>query len=145
VGRRARVAVLACGDELVAPGDTRGGGRVTDSNSIMLAAEIEDLGALPVRTEIVRDEADAVRAAIEGAVAADAVVICGGLSVGERDFVRSSLVALEARFAFEGAPISPGHPVSVAFVRGVAGNARRVPDRVRSVRSPGPACDDGRR
>jgi molybdopterin molybdotransferase len=119
VARRVHVAVLACGDELVEPGEARGGGRVTDSNSLMLVAEIDELGAHGVRFGIVRDEPQAVRAALERAAAADAVVICGGLSVGERDYVRSSLQALDARFAFEGAPIAPGHPVTVAFVRGV--------------------------
>jgi molybdopterin molybdotransferase len=119
VARRARVAVLPCGDELVEPGDARAGGRVTDSNSFMLAAEIDELGGLAERAAIVRDDPEAVRAALDRAVTADAVVICGGLSVGERDYVRSGLRALDAHFAFEGAPIAPGHPVSVAFVRGV--------------------------
>jgi len=119
VARRARVAVLACGDELVEPGDARGGGRVTDSNSIMLVAEIDELGARGIRFGIVRDDLQAVRAALDRAVAADAVVVCGGLSVGERDYVRAGLQSLGARFAFEGAPIAPGHPVTVAFVRGV--------------------------
>jgi molybdenum cofactor synthesis domain-containing protein len=113
------VAVVACGDELVEPGEVRGGGRVTDSNSLMLVAEIDELGARGVRCGIVRDDPHAVRAALDRAAAADAVVICGGLSVGERDYVRASLQALDARFAFEGAPIAPGHPVTVAFVRGV--------------------------
>lgn len=119
VARRIRVAVLACGDELVEPGEVRGGGRVTDSNSIMLVAEIDELGAQGVRLGIVRDDPQAVRAALDRAAEGDAVVICGGLSVGERDYVRAGLQSLGARFALEGAPIAPGHPVTVAFVRGV--------------------------
>ena len=119
VARRARVAVISCGDELLEPGRAPAGSRVADTNSFMLAAEIDELGALAQRTGIVPDDERLVRAALEGALGADAVVTCGGLSVGERDFLRAALRSLGARFAFEGAPIAPGGPACAAFVRGV--------------------------
>ncbi len=119
VTRRIRVAVVPCGDELAEPGEAVSGGRIPESNSFMLGAELEDLGAAAERAGIVPDDPAAVRAAIADALTADAIVTCGGLSVGERDYVRVALRALDARFVFEGAPIAPGHPVAMAFLNGV--------------------------
>jgi molybdopterin molybdotransferase len=113
--RRVRVSIVACGDELVEPGAELVGGRIADTNTLMLAAEIEELGARAERAGIARDEPRAVRALLEAALGADAVVTCGGLSVGERDFVRATLRDLGARFLFEGAPIAPGSPAAVAL------------------------------
>jgi molybdopterin molybdotransferase len=119
VTRPVRVAVLACGDELVEAGEPLRRGLVADTNSLMLAAEIEDLGARAERLGIVRDDPRAVRTALERGLGADAVVTCGGLSVGERDYVRATLRELGARFLFEGAPIAPGSPASAAVAGGV--------------------------
>jgi molybdopterin molybdotransferase len=118
VYRRPRVALLACGDELVEPGTAPAPGRVPDSNTHALAAELRALGAEAVRLGIVSDDPALLRERLCQALEADAVVTCGGLSVGERDFVRPVLRELGAEFIVEGVPLKPGSPFSFAVAEG---------------------------
>ena len=85
--------------------------RLRDSNSHSIAALARSAGAIVVDSVRVGDEEPGTRAAIEHAFRdADAVVICGGVSVGEHDHVRSALRELGARQAFWGLAFKPGHP-----------------------------------
>jgi molybdopterin molybdotransferase len=113
---RPRVAILACGDELREPGALLTPGRVFDSNSYALNAELRALGCESRRIGIADDDPlrllVLLKAALEGT---DAVVTCGGLSVGERDYIRPALRELGATFVFEGVPMKPGHPFAFAL------------------------------
>ncbi len=109
--RRPRVAVLVSGDELLAPGEPMRPGGVRDSNSLSLAALVLQAGGEVTRTGAVGDDAAATRAAIAGALeGADALLVCGGVSVGVHDHVRPSLAALGARERFWGVALKPGRP-----------------------------------
>lgn len=106
-----RVSVLVTGDELLAPGERPRPGAIHDANSHTVAALARLAGAQVARSVAVEDHPHATRAAIAEAVAgSDALVICGGVSVGEHDHVRSSLQALGAHQAFWGLALRPGHP-----------------------------------
>ncbi len=113
VARRPRVALLATGDELVAAGSPLGPDQIVASNSIGLAAlfapvvgEIMDLG-------IVRDERDALSAALLRAFDAgvDVLVTSGGASVGDRDYVQEALIDLGVRLDFWKLAMRPGKPL----------------------------------
>ncbi|MDX6724507.1 MAG: molybdopterin molybdotransferase, partial [Solirubrobacteraceae bacterium] len=94
-GRRPRVAVLATGDELVAPGEPLAHGQLHNSNAVTLGALARRAGAELVHTSEVADDAAATRAAIERALAGtDAVLLTGGVSVGPHDHVKPALAAL---------------------------------------------------
>jgi molybdopterin molybdotransferase len=67
-------------------------------------------GAEPVAAEMVRDDLEATREAISGALDADLVVICGGVSVGEHDHVRPALAELGVEEVFWGVALRPGKP-----------------------------------
>jgi molybdopterin molybdotransferase len=109
--RAPRVSVLVSGDELLAPGEEPRPGTIRDSNSHTIAALVRCAGAHVQRSASVRDDAHDTRAAIARAAGdSDAVVICGGVSVGEHDHVRPGLLALGARQAFWGLALRPGHP-----------------------------------
>ncbi len=110
VTRRPRIAIMACGDELVEPGTDLGPGKVHDSNTHALAAELRTLGAEAVRLGIASDDPQHLECLLERARHADAVITCGGLSVGERDFARAALRNVGVEFLFEGVPMKPGHP-----------------------------------
>jgi molybdopterin molybdotransferase len=106
-----RVSVLVTGDELLAPGEESRPGAIGNSNSHTIAALARCAGARVLRSTVVPDDADSTRAAIAQSVEdSDAVLVCGGMSVGEHDHVRSSLRALGARQAFWGLALRPGHP-----------------------------------
>ena len=109
--RRPRVAVIATGDELVAPGAELRRGQIWESNSIALAARCDELGAEVVAVERVADRAEATRSAFAEALAsADLVLSSGGVSVGPLDHVRPALEALGVEQLFWRIAIQPGRP-----------------------------------
>jgi molybdopterin molybdotransferase len=125
--RRARVSVLVSGDELVAPGQPRGAGGVRDANSFSIPALATLEGADICGLARVGDDASQTRRAIAAAKDTDVVLICGGVSVGVHDHVRSSLRELGAHEAFWGVALKPGRPswfgtLDGAAVFGLPGN-----------------------
>ncbi len=122
VYRRPKVVILSTGSELVEPG-TRAlwPGEIFDSNSFALLAQALEAGADARRMVSASDDADALRAAMEEALAsADVVVTSGGVSVGQRDLVKSTLLELGVEQVFWGVKLKPGKPVFF----GTRGDAR---------------------
>jgi molybdopterin molybdotransferase len=110
--RRPRVAVLATGDELVAPGEPLRHGQLHNSNAITLAALARRAGAEVVSTGEVADDAQATRAAIAGALdGADALLLTGGVSVGPHDHVKPALHANGVDEVFWRVALRPGKPM----------------------------------
>lgn len=111
VGRRPRVAILATGDELRGPGEPLGPGEIYESNGTMLAALATGLGAIPVGLGGARDDRPALEAKLAaGLAAADALVIAGGVSVGERDLVKDALAAVGVEIDWWRVKVKPGKP-----------------------------------
>lgn len=112
VVRRANVAVLTVGDELVDPNQPRRPGQVRDSNSTALAAAVEEAGGMPWRLGVARDEVAEVSRRIRRGLEADALIVCAGMSVGERDVVKEALAAAGVRIIFWRVPMKPGAPAA---------------------------------
>ncbi len=113
VYRRPKVVVLSTGTELVEPG-TRGlsPGEIFDSNSYAIVAAATEAGAEARRLYAASDEANALRSAIEEALeTADVVVTSGGVSVGEKDLVKSTMLDLGVEQVFWGVKFKPGKPL----------------------------------
>jgi molybdopterin molybdotransferase len=109
--RRARVAVITTGDELVTPGQPLPAGAIYDSNSYTVAALARSRGAEVVLVRRVGDDRAATEAVLMQALAqADVVVICGGVSVGAHDHVKPSLAALGVQERFWRIALKPGKP-----------------------------------
>lgn len=109
--RRPRVAVLATGDELVPIELTPGPGQIRNSNETMLCAQIRRAGADPVPLGIARDERVHLRQRIDAGLQADVLVLSGGVSMGDKDFVPSELSAAGVRQVFHKVNVKPGKPV----------------------------------
>jgi len=113
VYRRPKVVVLSTGTELVEPG-TRdlSPGEIFDSNSYAIVAQSREAGAAARRLYAASDDAAPLRAAIEEALeTADVVVTSGGVSVGEKDLVKSTLLDLGVEQVFWGVKFKPGKPL----------------------------------
>jgi molybdopterin molybdotransferase len=128
VARAPRVAVLATGDELVAPGEPLRHGQLHNSNAVTLAALARGTGAEVVSVGEVRDDAEATRAAIAGALdGADVLLLTGGVSVGPHDHVKPALEANGVEEVFWRVAMRPGKPLwfgrrGAQLVFGLPGN-----------------------
>src|SRR5919106_2302238 len=113
VYRRPRVVVLSTGTELVEPGTRElSPGEIFDSNSFALLAQAREAGAEARRLYAASDDADTLRAAIEEALeTADVVVTSGGVSVGEKDLVKRTILDLGVEQGFWGVKFKPGKPL----------------------------------
>jgi len=127
VNRRLRIAILATGDELIAPGTASDDPlALPEGNSAMLAAMLADLPVDVTVAAIVPDQLDALVAAFSGAQA-DIIVTTGGASVGDHDLVRPALEAAGGEVDFWRIAIRPGKPMLAgrrgeAIMLGLPGN-----------------------
>ena len=121
VARAPRVALLATGDELVEVHASLAPGQLVNSSAYALAALVAEAGGVPVSLGIVKDDLDAIRAAL--ATPADVIITTGGVSAGDRDYVRDALDELELyKVAMKpGKPFSFGR-VGTTPVFGLPGN-----------------------
>jgi molybdopterin molybdotransferase len=122
VRRVPRVALLATGDELVAPGTAPAPGQIVYSNGFALAALARAEGAEVIDLGIVPDRVDATVAAIDAATRAhaDVLVTTGGASVGDYDLVQQSLASRGMALSFWKVAMRPGRPM----MHGVLGGMR---------------------
>ncbi len=111
---RPRVAVLATGDELVEPDRLVDDGRIVSSNSYSLCAALQEIGAEPLYLGIAPDEPAVIRERFEQALRCDAVISTGGVSVGDRDWIKQVLADLGAEMRLWRVRMRPGAPL--AFV-----------------------------
>lgn len=113
VYRRPKVVVLSTGTELVEPGTRElSPGEIFDSNSFAIVAQVREAGAEARRTHAASDDAEVLRTALEEALeSADVVVTSGGVSVGEKDLVKSTLLELGVEQVFWGVKFKPGKPL----------------------------------
>jgi molybdopterin molybdotransferase len=113
VVRRPRVAILATGDELVAPGSAAGREQIVASNAPGVAALVRLAGGVPLDLGIAADKVAAIEAAIQAARAAEAdvLVTLGGASVGDHDLVKSALAREGMELGFWRIAMRPGKPL----------------------------------
>ncbi|MCU0681012.1 MAG: molybdopterin molybdotransferase MoeA [Polyangiaceae bacterium] len=128
VARRPRVAIVCTGDELRAPGSPAREASLPESNGVALRAMARRAGADAEVLPYVADDAEATRRALDAALrGADVVVTVGGVSVGDRDFVKPALEAAGVTLDFWRVAIKPGKPLAVgrrgdSLVIGLPGN-----------------------
>jgi len=118
VQRRARVAIVATGDELVDIDQVPVGAQVVNSSAYALAAAVAECGGEAVRLKVARDRPAEVRARLAEALAFDVVLSTGGVSVGQFDHVKQVLDELGLRQLFHGVAQKPGRPLKFGTIGG---------------------------
>jgi molybdopterin molybdotransferase len=112
VSRKARVAILATGDELVEVAQAPNPHQIRNSNTYSLAAQVEAAGGTPVLLPIAPDEERKLATLVQaGLGSADLLLMSGGVSMGKFDLVEKVLAEMAAEFFFTGVLIQPGKPV----------------------------------
>lgn len=111
VFQRPRAAVIATGNELRDPGYPLPPGCLYESNRIMIAEELRQLGALPQVFPIVQDSLEETQTALLKAFeTSDAVISTGGASVGELDLLKPAFEAIGGRLTLWRVSMKPGKP-----------------------------------
>lgn len=120
VTRRPRVALLATGDELIPVEAPLRPGKIRESNTFTLAAQVAQAGGEAVKLGVVPDERQAVRERLEKAADAevDLIVSSAGVSVGAFDFVRE-VVEEYGELSFWRVNMRPGKPLAFGHFRQV--------------------------
>ena len=123
VSRRPRVAVIATGTELLAPGSELERGQIPESNSLLLAALARSAGSDVILQATVQDVDADLRGAIADASArdADAIITSGGVSAGAFEVVKTAV----SEMTFVQVAMQPGRPQGFAadpLMFGLPGN-----------------------
>lgn len=128
VSVRPKVGVIVTGDELVAPKEVPEAGQIRDSSSGQLCAQVERMGAIANSYGIIGDDKEVIDRAVKKAISEnDVVLISGGSSMGDYDFVPEILKQNGIELRFEKIAVKPGKPTIFgvcedAFCFGMPGN-----------------------
>jgi molybdopterin molybdotransferase len=115
-----RAALFSSGNELVPVDAPLTRGKIHDSNSYALAAQVEDAGAQVIRLGVAMDERAAVEELFAKAVdaRADLIVTSAGVSVGAFDFIKE-VVEANGTLNFWRVNMRPGKPLTFGEYRGI--------------------------
>ncbi len=125
--RRPVVALLATGDELVAADQPLAPGKIYDSNTYTIAAEVSRYGGVPKILGIGRDSVQSLTEKIDQGLDADMLITSGGVSQGDYDMVKDVL-AQRGEISFWTVRMKPGKPLAFGTMTKMEGEReRKVP------------------
>jgi len=119
VYRKPRVAIMSTGDELVDIQTNPGPGKIVNSNSYSLAAQVLECSAIPVMLGIARDKKSDLEKKFKQALHADVIISSGGVSVGDFDFVKNVMGEIGNAMHFWQVAMRPGKPLAFGAIEGV--------------------------
>lgn len=123
--RRARVALLSTGDELVTDGSPLLPGQIRESNLTMLATMIEATGCSVLNLGVIADDEELLEKTLhEATMRCDAIVTSGGVSMGDFDIVKAVLSRI-ADMKWMQLAIKPAKPF--AFGQLTSSDGRTIP------------------
>lgn len=118
VYRRPQVAVFATGSELLNPDEPLQPGKIRNSNSYMLAAQILDAGGVPVLMGTIPDEREkAEQIILQAFDSADLVITTGGVSVGDYDILAEIVTSWDGELLFNKVGMRPGSPTTAGVYK----------------------------
>ncbi len=111
--QRPTVGVVPTGEELVQHDPEPG--EVIETNGLTVSEYVERWGGTAAYRDVVTDDENALRAAIQRDLTKDVIVTTGGSSVGERDLIPEVVDEL-GEVLVHGVALKPGHPVGFGVV-----------------------------
>ena len=123
-----RIAVISTGDELVEPGRNPEISKIRNSNAYQLLAQIREIPAEGIYCGIALDTPESLSKIITSAFSnSDVILLTGGVSMGEFDYVPAVLKDLNVEILFKSVAIQPGRPTVFGkkgsqFIFGLPGN-----------------------
>jgi molybdopterin molybdotransferase len=118
VYRKVKVGILSTGDEIVEPGEVPGAGKIRNSNAWQLMAQAEAMSVEPHYFGIAPDEEIETLSMIRKAMeTCDVILLTGGISMGDFDFVPSVLQKAGFEFHFKSLAVQPGRPTLFGTAR----------------------------
>jgi molybdopterin molybdotransferase len=121
VFRAPRLAIISTGDEITDDPARLGPGKIMNTNGPMLAGLARQFRLEVVGEHALSDDRAAIAAGLRAALdQAQIVVLSGGVSVGDFDFVTAALSDAELRVHFTAVAVKPGRPTTYASAPGKA-------------------------
>lgn len=106
------VAILVTGNELQQPGSNLTLGKIYESNSVMLKSALQKAGIKTIEIIAVKDDYQATKTSIKNALEEnDILLVSGGISVGDYDFVKEALLENGVEELFYKINQKPGKPL----------------------------------
>jgi molybdopterin molybdotransferase len=112
VYHRPRVAILSTGNELEGMDEPINLNKIPDSNTYAVMAQVQALGIEPVLLGIARDDPAELEQYLRRGLEYDMLLVSGGTSMGEYDFLRPCIEKLGVKMIFWGVATRPGHPLT---------------------------------
>ena len=125
------ISIIVTGKELVSPGEEITEGKIYESNSFGLTAGLNALDIMPVSVEVVDDVEEEIIKAITKQLNCDILILTGGVSVGDYDFVPKTLESCGVKNILHKVKQKPGKPFyfgkrNETLVFGLPGNPASV-------------------
>jgi len=118
VFKQPSVGILATGSELSKPGTNLKYGKIFESNRIVISELVKQHGGRVQDLGICKDDKKLIEKKIQRGLQNDLLVITGGSSVGERDFLPEILSHLgNPGIVVKGVSMKPGSPVTLGVIR----------------------------
>ncbi|MDO6471761.1 gephyrin-like molybdotransferase Glp [Maribacter sp. 1_MG-2023] len=115
------IAILVTGNELVSPGAKLCYGEIYESNGAMLTAVLKELGYKNTLVLIIKDDYDKTKNVLKAAIKRhDIVIVTGGVSVGDYDYVGKAFNAIGVQEIFYKVKQKPGKPLFFGMKEGTS-------------------------
>lgn len=111
VTRPLKINIVTTGDEIILPTDIPEATQIRDAHFYVLGDLTKKLGAEAFFMGPLKDEKVSLKPALAKALHSDVLVVCAGVSVGEKDFVPQILEDLGVKKIFHHINLKPGHPL----------------------------------
>lgn len=104
-----KIGIISTGSELLEIGDEPEEGKIYNSNQFVLSAVLEKIGCAPVILGSVKDNIEEIcEKILEGIASCDAILLTGGVSVGDYDLTPAAMEMAGVNCLFRGVELKPG-------------------------------------